>query len=83
MTHVDTSIARVRAAAANLGKKPLADRAGVGDTLLRGVESPDWNPTASTLRTFERVIRKGEDARPAAKGHGNQGTRNPPAAGAL
>ncbi len=53
MTFIDQSIALVRRAARAVGKKPLADRIGKSDAILRNVENQDWNPTASTLRQLE------------------------------
>lgn len=77
MTYVDIAIERVRKVVRRIGKKPFADRVGVGDTLLRGAESPGWNPTASTLRSFEAAILPGEDGDAAASAHAEHTAANP------
>jgi ribosome-binding protein aMBF1 (putative translation factor) len=55
MRLVDQSISIVRAAANRFGKKPLADRVGLSDSILRKVDSKDWSPTANTLRSLEEA----------------------------
>lgn len=80
MTYVDSSIARVRQAASK-GKKPLADIAGLRDTVLRGSEASSWNPTANTLRALERaadaVIGKEESGAAPAKAHPESVAKSP------
>lgn len=81
MTYVDQAMDRVRRVARRIGKKPFAARIGVSDTLLRGAESADWNPTASTLRSFETAILPGEDSDPGRNHHSEQGRHIPRRAG--
>lgn len=58
MTLVDRSIANIRRAVKRIGKKPMADRIGATDSLLRDVMADRWNPTASTLRALEEAAKK-------------------------
>lgn len=53
MRLVDQSIAVVRAAARRFGKKPLADRRGLSDAILRNCEDVNWDPRSKTLRKLE------------------------------
>lgn len=55
---IDRSIERVRAyrAAENLTKESFARAAGMGESVLRRLEKPDWNPTSNTLRRLEAII---------------------------
>lgn len=57
-TLVDQSIRVIRNVAQIIGKKPLADRAGLSDALLRQVNSPDYSPTARTLRKLELAAKE-------------------------
>jgi ribosome-binding protein aMBF1 (putative translation factor) len=34
----------------------LATEAGINEATLRGMDAPDWNPTARTIEKLERVI---------------------------
>lgn len=52
-TLTDQSLALIRNAVRLAGKKPLADRAGVSDALLRHCNDPDFSPTARTMRKLE------------------------------
>lgn len=54
-TLIDQSIARIREAVRLIGKKPLADRAGVSDAILHNLADADYSPTARTLRKLERA----------------------------
>lgn len=57
MTFVDRSLEFVRRAVQLVGKKPLAARAEVTDSLLRNVGHADYAPTARTLRKLEKASR--------------------------
>ena len=52
-TLTDRSLTLIRNAVRLVGKKPLASKAGVSDALLRHCESPDFSPTARTMRKLE------------------------------
>jgi hypothetical protein len=67
MKLVEQSIAIVRKAAARYGKKPLTDRKGLSDNILRNVDSAQWDPRAKTLRALE------EAAAELDQEHGKQG----------
>ena len=58
MMNTDKIIDRVKAFAANenLNKSQLAALAGIGDTTLRNLDKPNWNPTVKILRKLEAVI---------------------------
>lgn len=58
MIHIDSSIARIRAylKTALVAKSKLASMAGLYEACIRDVESPQWNPTARTLRKIEMAI---------------------------
>lgn len=55
---IDQSIARVRAYRQAKGWSilRLAKEAGLGESTIRRLDSPDWCPTAGTLRQLEAVI---------------------------
>lgn len=55
---LDTAIERIRAYARAQGwkKSRLAKEAGMSDTVLRGFDQPNWNPTVETLRRLETII---------------------------
>jgi predicted transcriptional regulator len=53
MSLIEQSLSTIRAAVTRFKKKPLADRAGVSDSLLRDVADADWDPRATTLRKLE------------------------------
>lgn len=55
---VQHSISRVRAfmKAEGLSRRALAEKAKIGDTTIRNIDEPDWNPTAETLTKLEAVI---------------------------
>lgn len=55
---IDQSIMRIRSHLQSPGvtKRGLADAAGVHPNTLQGVERPDWNPTAGTLRALEAQL---------------------------
>ncbi|MBP7337691.1 helix-turn-helix transcriptional regulator [Niveispirillum sp.] len=55
---IDQSIARVRAYRQAKGWSilRLAKEAGLGESTIRRLDSPDWCPTAGTLRQLESVI---------------------------
>lgn len=55
---IDQSIARVRAYKSQMGWTVfrLAKAAGLNESTLRSIDSPDWAPTATTLRRLEAVI---------------------------
>ncbi|MEQ1725432.1 MAG: 3,4-dihydroxy-2-butanone-4-phosphate synthase [Sphingopyxis sp.] len=61
-------IDRVRVAVADgtLTKSGLARAAGLHANSLRDMDSPDWNPTAETLRKLEEWMAYGSDASPMA-----------------
>lgn len=62
---VQNSIFRIRsfAKARGLSRRALADLAGIGDTTIRNIDEPDWNPTADTLRKLEAIIPADLDAK--------------------
>jgi hypothetical protein len=53
MMLVDQSKERVRAAVARFGKKPLADKAGLTDSIVRNAHDQGWDPRSTTLRSLE------------------------------
>lgn len=53
MSQVAQAIETVRKAVTRFKKKPLADRAGLSDYILRDVHSDNFNPQADTLRKLE------------------------------
>jgi len=57
MDHVTQQRTRVQAAIASgtLTKAELARKAGISDTVLIGMEKPDWNPRFKTLSALVRV----------------------------
>ncbi len=61
-------IERVRAHVADgsVSKSGLARAAGLHANSLRDLDSPDWNPTADTLRKLEDWLAYGSDASPMA-----------------
>lgn len=62
----EKAIARVRAFVASphgLSKSGLAKRADLSPNALRGLDSPDWNPTFRTLDRLIEVIDDIERAR--------------------
>ena len=56
--HVDTSMALIRAYLASPGVKKLhfAKAASLRESMLRNINSAEWNPTANTLRALELAI---------------------------
>lgn len=58
MGNLDRTILRIRAFAGRRGlsKSRYALKAGLTVNALRGMDSPDWNPTAETLRKLEEII---------------------------
>ncbi len=68
LCRVDEVIALVRAYLAKPGVKKLhfAEAAGLRESMLRDVNSPDWNPTANTLRALEKAI-PADDKAPAPR----------------
>jgi DNA-binding phage protein len=67
MVRFATAIENVRAAIKAAGKHAVADRAGLGDTILRAALDPHWNPTARTLGKLEsaalEILSEREDAK--------------------
>lgn len=53
MRLVDQSIETVRAAVKRFGKKPLANKAGLTDSIVRNAHDQDWDPRSTTLRSLE------------------------------
>lgn len=55
---IDQSIARIRAYRLAKGWKlfRLAKEAGMRESTIRYMDSPDWSPTADTLRKLEAII---------------------------
>lgn len=58
---IEQVLARIRAfrAAAGLSKRGLADRAGLSNAGLVGMDRPDWSPQADTLRAIEGILPEG------------------------
>lgn len=58
MTYIDSSIHRVRSyrIAQGLSINGLAAKAGLSESTIRRMDSPDWNPTRETLQALERVV---------------------------
>ncbi|MFM6854562.1 MAG: 3,4-dihydroxy-2-butanone-4-phosphate synthase, partial [Sphingopyxis sp.] len=63
-----STIERVRAQVADgtITKSGLARAAGLHANTLRDLDSPEWNPTAETLRKLEDWMAYGSDASPLA-----------------
>lgn len=58
---IDQNLERIRAYRRqfNLARYRFARMAGVNEAAIRHMDSPKWNPTASTIRKFESVIPPG------------------------
>jgi hypothetical protein len=67
MGSVEGVIQTVRKAVTLRSKLAVASAAGLGDTVLRGVEDDAWNPTADTLTKLEpvalRIVAEAEQAK--------------------
>lgn len=65
---IERSIARVRAYAAHKGwsRNALAKAAGLNESTIRGIDRPDWSPTADTLRRLEAAVPADFDDGPIA-----------------
>jgi hypothetical protein len=61
---IASTIQRIRAFAKQPGwtKTRLARQAGLQDTVLRGLDSEEWNPTKRTIEALESVIPPGWQA---------------------
>lgn len=55
MSLIEQSLSTIRAAVTRFKKKPLADRAGISDSLLRNAHDPEWDPRSTTLRRLEKA----------------------------
>jgi ribosome-binding protein aMBF1 (putative translation factor) len=66
---IDQSIARVRAYRQAKGWSilRLAKEAGLGESTIRRLDSPDWCPTAGTLRQLEAIIPEAFDPEASAE----------------
>jgi ribosome-binding protein aMBF1 (putative translation factor) len=55
---IDANLNRIRAWRHHKGFAiyRLATMAGVNEAAIRKIDSPEWNPTANTIRKFEAVI---------------------------
>jgi 3,4-dihydroxy 2-butanone 4-phosphate synthase/GTP cyclohydrolase II len=56
MLDITLQLIREHLAKPGVTKAGLAEAAGLHANTLRGVDAPEWNPTATTLRALERVI---------------------------
>lgn len=54
MSLANQLIRLVRDAAGDFGKRPLTDRIGLSDNILRNVFHENWNPRLKTLELLER-----------------------------
>lgn len=55
---IDANLNRIRAYRReyNLARYRFACMAGVNEAAIRNIDTPDWNPTANTIRKFEALI---------------------------
>jgi transcriptional regulator with XRE-family HTH domain len=55
---IDAAIARIRAyrQAQRWSVNRLATEARIGESTIRRLDSPDWNPATETLRRLEAII---------------------------
>lgn len=75
---IDANLNRIRSYRReyNLARYRFACMAGVNEAAIRNIDTPNWNPTANTIRKFEALIPAGY----MAEANDNQKSSDPKAA---